>query len=256
MTNAYLFLGTPNCGRRAILADLIRDGLDGETTLYIAEPERNADAEKPLTDVPALTLRSWKFDADGAVDLGETHDAGDNAVFLTDGEDDPVDQIEAFALLAKRLGWHVARVITIADCAFASAVPASAEWFAACIHFSDTILLTNREGVSNKWLNEFKEPSVKACFPCTFELVKKNRVENPARVLADSPRRMTMIFDEQDPIDDLEFDEDNLPEEPFDLVSAPDPYLETTDSGARKIAIPRTGDLLDAYDRLRGNAND
>lgn len=254
MTNAYLFLGTPECGRRAILADLIANGLSGETTLYIAEPERNEAAEKPLAGVPALTLRSWKFDDSGLIDLGEPHDTGDNAVFLTDGEDDPVDQIEAFSALAKRLGWHVARVITIVDCAFANAVPASAEWFAACTHFSDTLLLTNRENVSNKWINEFKKPAVAACFPCTFELVKKNRVENPARVLDDSPRRMTMIFDEQDPIYDMEFDEENLPEEPFDLVSAPDPYLETTDSGSRKIVIPRIGELLDAYDRIRGNA--
>lgn len=252
MTNAYIFLGTPDCGRRAIIADLIRDGLDGETTIYIAESERDADAEKPLAGVPALTLRSWAFSEDGTIALGEPHDAGDNAVFLTDGRDDPVDQLEAFAPLAKRLGWHVARVITIVDCAFASAVPASAEWFAACIHFSDTALLTNREKVSNKWLNEFKAPFAKACFPCTFELVKKNRVENPARVLADNPRRMTMIFDEQDPIDDLEFDEDNLPEEPFDLVSAPDPYFETTDAGTRKIAVPFIGDLLDEAER--GNA--
>ena len=249
MTNLYIFLGTPNCGRRAILADLIRDGLDGETTVYIAEAERNAEAEKPLADVPATTLRSWKFNDDGnAVELGEAHDTGDNAVFLTDGEDDPVDQIEALAALAKRLGWHVARVVTIVDCKFAAAVPTSADWFAACIHFSDTVLLTNREGISNQWLNAFKTPYVKNCFPCTFEFVKKNRVENPARVLADNPRRMTMIFDEQDPIDDMEFDEDNLPEEPFDLVSAPDPYFETTESGARKIVVPFIGDLLDAYE--------
>lgn len=247
MTNLYIFLGSPDCGRRAVIADLIRDGLDGETTLYIAEPERNAEAEKPLEGVPGLVLRSWKFDDDDNIDLGEAHDAGDNAVFLTDGEDDPVDQLEALTSLAKRLGWHVARVVTIVDCAFASAVPESADWFAACVHFSDTVLLTNRENVSNKWVNDFKKPYTEKCFPCTFELVKKNRVENPARVLADNPRRMTMIFDEQDPIDDMEFDEENLPEEPFDLVSAPDPYFETTDSGARKIVVPFIGDLLDKY---------
>lgn len=256
MTDAYLFLGTPNCGRRAVLADLIGGALDGETTLYVAAPERDAEAEKPLAGVPGLTLRSWNFSDDGnAIDLGEPHDAGDHAVFLTDGADDPVDQTEAFAALAKRLGWRVARVVTIVDCAFASAVPASAEWFAACIHFSDTVLLTRRENVSAKWINEFKAPYAKACFPCTFELVKKNRTENPARVLDGAPRRMSMIFDEQDPIDDMEFDENNLPEEPFDLVSAPDPYFETTDSGARKIVIPFIGDLLDAYEKTRGNAS-
>lgn len=259
MTNAYLFLGTPNCGRRAILADLIRDGLAGETTVYVAEAERNADAEKIFADAPATEIRSWKFSDDGnEIDLGEPHDAGDNAVFLTDGADDPVDQIEAFAALAKRLGWHVARVVTIVDCAFASSVPESADWFAACIHFSDTVLLANRGNISNKWINEFKAPYTKQCFPCTFELVFKNgKTENPARVLADNPRRMTLIFDDRDPIDELEFDEENLPEEPFDLVSAPDPYFETTDSGARKIVVPFIGDLLDLFEKRRaenGNA--
>lgn len=255
MTNAYIFLGTPKCGRRAILADLIRDGLDGETTVYIAEAERDTGTEKVFENVPAMEIRSWKFSDDGNdIDLGAPHATGDNVIFLTDGADDPIDQIEAFAALAKRLGWHVARVITIVDCAFASAVPESAEWFEACIHFSDTILLTNRENISNKWISDFKAPYTKQFFPCTFEFVKKNRVENPARVLSDNPRRITMIFDERDPIDEMEFDEENLPEEPFDLVSAPDPYLETTDSGARKIVVPFIGDLLDLYEDRRNKS--
>lgn len=255
MTNLYIFLGTPDCGRRAVLADLIRDGLSGETTVYIAEPERNEDTEKALAGLPNTTLRSWAFSKNGnTIDLGEPHDAGDNAVFLTDGEDDPVDQIEALAALAKRLDWSVARVITIVDCQFASSVPESAEWLAACIHFSDVALLTNRADVSNAWIKAFIDGYKKDCFPCLFELVKKNRVDNPARVLDSTPRRMTMIFDEQDPIYDIEFDEENLPEEPFDLVAPPDPYLETTEAGDRKIVIPRTGELLEAFDRIRGNA--
>ena len=137
---------------------------------------------------------------------------------------------------------------------FASSVPESAEWLAACIHFSDVALLTNRADVSNAWVKAFIDGYKKDCFPCLFELVKKNRVDNPARVLDSTPRRMTMIFDEQDPIYDIEFDEENLPEEPFDLVAPPDPYLETTEAGDRKIVIPRTGELLEAFDRIRGNA--
>lgn len=260
MTEAYLFLGTPGCGRRAILAEMIRGALDGETTVYISENERDAEAEKALIGVPAVTLCSWKFaapDADGndacEIELAAPNDAGDNAVFLTDGADDPADQIEAFAALAARLGWHVARVVTIVDCAFAAAVPASADFFALCVHFSDAVLLTRREGIAGNFVEKFKAPFVKQCFPCTFEIVKKNRVENPYRTLAGAPRRISQIFDERDPIDDLEFDEENLPEEPFDLVSAPDPYLETSDSGARKIAVPFIGDLLAEYRSRGGN---
>ena len=249
-TNCYIFLGTPECGRRAVLADLIRDGLAGATTLYIAEPERNDEAEKPLADVPELAVKSWKFDDDGNVELSD--DGAENVVLLADGEDDFVCQIEAFSALAVRKGWHVARVVTIVDCVFASLVPESADLLKACIHFSDCVLLANRGNVNNAWVKAFQDGYKKDCFPCTFELVKKNRVDNPARVLVDEPRRLTMIFDEdRDPVYDMEFDAENLPDEPFDLVNAADPYFETTDSGARKIALPKIADLLDEYDRVK-----
>jgi hypothetical protein len=36
----------------------------------------------------------------------------------------------------------------------------------------------------------------------------------------------------------MEFDEDNLPDEPFDLVVKPDPYFERLPSGVRRLQIP------------------
>lgn len=250
MVNCYIFLGTPDCGRRAVLADLIRDGIAGTTTLYIAEPERDTNAESPLTNVPELTVKSWKFDDDLSIELDD--DDSENCVLLADGEDDFIDQVEAFSALVKRKGWHVARVVTIVDCAFASCVPASADLLKACIHFSDCVLLTNRANVNNAWVKAFQDGYKKDCFPCVFELVKKNRVENPARVLVDEPRRLTQIFDEdRDPIYDMEFDGEKLPDEPFDLVNAIDPYFETTDAGTRKIALPKIAELLEKYDAVR-----
>ena len=47
-----------------------------------------------------------------------------------------------------------------------------------------------------------------------------------------------MLFDDYDLIDDLEFDEENLPEEPFSLERKPDPYLEKLQNGNRKNPIP------------------
>ena len=43
-----------------------------------------------------------------------------------------------------------------------------------------------------------------------------------------------MLFDEYDPVDELDLDEDNLPDEPFSLERKPDPYLERLQNGLRK----------------------
>ncbi len=251
MSKVFIFLGTPECGRRKIISQLISEALSGTTTaLFIAELERNSEFEKIFEAIPSVEIFSWKFDERGNVEAAETN--AENVIFLSDGEDDPVDQIEAFSnLLKKKPSWELARIATIVDCALAENVPESADWFKACIHFSDVVLLANRENVSNLWLKNFQKTYEKECFPCLFVLVKKFRVENPALVLDETPRRMTMIFDEQDPIEDLEFDEKNLPEEPFDLVPEPDKYLETTDSGTRKIAIPKTNEILEKWDEFR-----
>ncbi|MCD8298872.1 MAG: hypothetical protein LUD39_03840 [Opitutae bacterium] len=256
MSKVYIFLGTAGCGRRRLIAQLIEEGFAATTTtLYIVEPERDAEAEKIFATISGLDVASWKFDDDsGNIVAAATN--SENVILLADGEDDPVDQMEAFAALVKRRPeWKVVRVATVVDCSLAAGVPESAEWFRACIHFSDVVLLANRDNAGNAWVKNFQDSYKKECFPCIFILVKKGKVDNPALVLDDTPRRLSMIFDDQDPIDDIEFDEENLPEEPFDLVSPPDPYFATTDAGDRKIVLPKTGDLLAAWDKIRPHNN-
>lgn len=253
--NVYLFIGTPNSGRREILADLLDYGLGEGTkvTVYLPANERDGNAENALQKNKNLDLRSWELvPAEGkndvpAIELGDNFATEENIAFMLDGTQEPIDQIEVFSILAKRLGWSVVRVVVIVDCQFAKAVPASADFYKALIHFADVVLLANRGDISQLWFEEFKKPYKDECFPCTFELVKKNRVANAAATLADSPRRMTFIFDDIDPIDDMEFDEDNLPTEPFDIVAKPDPYFERNEQGTRIIAVPSIIELRKNY---------
>jgi len=42
----------------------------------------------------------------------------------------------------------------------------------------------------------------------------------------------------------MEFDEDNLPDEPFDLVRQVDKYFARDELGRRNILVPEIGDLL------------
>jgi hypothetical protein len=49
---------------------------------------------------------------------------------------------------------------------------------------------------------------------------------------------MSLVFDELDPLDTLDLDEDDLPEEPFTLESKPDPYFERGLTGQRRLPVP------------------
>jgi hypothetical protein len=67
---------------------------------------------------------------------------------------------------------------------------------------------------------------------------------NPAEVIEGEPLRMSHIFDEIDAVDEMEFDEDNLPDEPFDLVRQPDKYFARDDYGRRLISVPDIAETL------------
>jgi hypothetical protein len=42
----------------------------------------------------------------------------------------------------------------------------------------------------------------------------------------------------------MEFDEDNLPDEPFDLVRQPDKYFARDELGRRILNVPEMGEIL------------
>ena len=65
-----------------------------------------------------------------------------------------------------------------------------------------------------------------------------------------APLRRTHIFDEIDAVDEMEFDEDNLPSEPFDLVRQPDKYFARDELGRRKILVPDITEVLRQEGRL------
>jgi hypothetical protein len=152
--------------------------------------------------------------------------------------------MEVLVALLAHLDWTVARVLTVVHCSLLEKHPELGEWFKACIHFSDVALLARRENVPNIWMKKFTDAHREACNPCLLELVKKGRVENAERVLIPEARRLSMVFDDTDPLDDMEFDEENLPDKPFDLVSKPDPYFERLPSGVRRMLMPDIREFL------------
>jgi hypothetical protein len=251
MSSTYILLGTVGSGRREILADLIANGLsstaieNGKSTRVYLPGEFDATARAAFAAASGAETLAWGI-ADGNLMLETPETAPETVFIVADGTQSPVDQMEVFAALLPGLGWTVARVLTVVHCALLEKHPALAEWFKACIHFSDVALLARRENVPNIWMKKFTDAHTDACNPCLLELVKKGHAANAIRVLVPEARRLSMIFDDTDPLDDMEFDEEHLPEEPFDLVSKPDPYFERLLSGIRRIQLPDIREFLSA----------
>ena len=224
----YLILGAAGSGRREIVADLIEGGLaEGDRAavmLFAAEAPDAFDAK-----LPALTRWTWTGESvEGTLPTDATH-----VFFLTDGRSNPIDQLEVSLPWLQAQGAELGRVLCVVNCQLAEKNPGLLAWYEACVHFSDVVLLTRREGVANKWLSDFRAHFDDQFYPCLFELVKGGRVKNPALVLDPLARRMSHAFDaEQDWVfTDAEGEE-------IEATPAVDPYFVRDAAQRRQKKIP------------------
>ena len=241
----YFVLGTPGSGRRGVILDLLLNGRDpGErSTVLVAESEPPSPQDAGLAAVPRTGVQRWAW---GGPDFPDFRLPPCDTVFLVaDSLGDTVDQIEALKRWLAARGLQLARVLLVVDCQLASTQPDLRPWFDACVHFSDVVLLTRREGVPNKWLSEFRRRFEDECYPCHLILLKKGGIENPALVLDPSPRRVSQYFEPDETIeieglvtdDEEPEDDDKLPE---------DPYIARRRGGRRVKEIPSPRDFLPA----------
>jgi hypothetical protein len=224
----YVFLGSTGSGRRDVAADLIEFGLepDEKAVILVAETEEpNGEATAHTT--PVL---KWKRGEEG---IEATVPPEISQVFmLVNGRENPVDQLEAIKEWIDSGAVRLGRILTVINSALYADTPGLGDWYDACIHFSDVVLLNNRTGVSEKWISSFKKRLQEQFMPCLIELVKKGKVPNPALVLYPEGRRLSLAFEE---VDEMYVFEDDDEEE--DEISA-DPYFERSPSGQRVKVIP------------------
>ena len=243
-TNLYIILGIPKSGRREVIYDLIEGGLQEDETklVYIEKGEDASTFDEQIASLSNCKVLEWTFAE--SLQAPSPAPEADTVFFMTAGYIDPIDQIEQIRQWQKDHTLELARVLTVIHCQHAHAQPELKEWFRACVHFSDCVLFNRREGIPDKWIREFSKYYQDQHFPCLFKNVKKSKVANPPEILHPEPRRVSQLFDDVDAIDALEIDEDDLPEETFELKPPTDPYLERYDSGQRKKKIPDICSIL------------
>ena len=224
------------------MADLIEDGL-GEAdrpAVLVSSTEWPDPADARLRDPGRWTLLP-ETQAEAELPPGATH-----VFFLLDGRLNPVDQIEALRSWLSDRVLEVARVLCVVNCQLLEKHPKLFAWYEACIHFSDVVLLNQRDGVPNKWIGDFKGKFEHKFYPCLWEFVREGRVRNPALVLAPVARRMSHVFDEQEWIAEDDEDDEDLQEEgeEVEMKAEEDPYFERRNGGRRVHEIPHIADFL------------
>ena len=243
----YFVLGTPGSGRRAIVRDLVENGLapEDKAVVLLAESEGPAPADARLAALPQVEVRRWSGPASPlpAQDLP----AGATIFFLADAHASPIDQLEALKPWLVEQGATLARIFCVVDCRLAEQQPVLRQWFDAGIHFADVVFLTRREGLANKWLSDFIAHFTAQHFPCHFVQVKtKGNLAEPLVLLDPTARRMTQYFDEAEPVDpDLVIETDDEDDEAEDGDVIPEePYFVRQRSGRREKELPDLNQFL------------
>jgi hypothetical protein len=246
MNPVYFIIGTPGSGRRAIVRDLIENGLglDDKALVLLAESEEAAPADTALAARTNTEVRRWQW-AEPALPSIELPDNA-TVFFLADSRANQIDQLEALKPWLGEHGVELARIFCVVDCQLAEKNPVLRQWFDACIHFADVVFLTRREGLANKWLSDFIKHFKDQRFPCHFVQVKtKGDLPTPLVWLDPTARRVSQYFDEGETyeIEGLETDDEEDDEEDTGLLP-PEPYFVRQASGRRDKELPDVREFL------------
>lgn len=243
--SVYFVLGTPGSGRRALVRDLIENGLAAEdrALVLLAEGEAADPADVRLARLPNAEVRRWTWlePALPTVDLPP----GATVFFMADSWASPIDQLEALKPWLAEHGAALARIFCVVDCSLAEKQPVLRQWFDACIHFADVVFLTHREGLANKWLSDFIKHYTNERFPCHFVQVKaKGDLATPLVWLDPTARRVSQYFDEGETyeIEGLETDDEEDKEDTGLLPS--EAYFARLGNGRREKTVPVLRDYL------------
>lgn len=242
----YVVLGTPGAGRRAVVRDLVENGLEpaARARVLLAEGEAADPADELLGGLGHVEVRRWRWAGPG-FPVGAARGV-DCLFLLADPRVSVVDQLEALKPWLAEEGAELGRVLTVVDCGLAEKTAALLPWFDACIHFSDVVFLARREGVANKWLSDFTARYRDQFYPCHFLPLKKKDLENPALVLDPTPRRVSQYFEEEVVLPDVEIETDDDEDEEDEDAPVEDPYLERMRGGRRVKEVPDLRDHLAA----------
>lgn len=246
---AYFILGTPTSGRCGICADVIYKALNDDDFcgVFVSQNETPTAFDESISSAQNAGLVYYSDADDARTKIAELDKSRFTHVFyIADSAKNIADEVEQFKKTVDCGDIRLARIWSVLDCAsFARCPNEFAPYADALAHFADCFLLSRRSNVSNREIENIRARYERQCYPMSVELVDKNfEVARPIELLIEEARRISMLFDDIDPIDELDIDGDNIPDEPFDLQRKPDPYLQRAANGMRLKPVPDVSEIV------------
>lgn len=239
---SYLFLGWGESDRPALVAHLLRFGLDVATqpSIVLVDPQHEDSTRAALAqihlEVPIATF--------AANELGSVEVPPDATVFwIAAGDADPRDLLEALRAWLEARGDELGRIFTVINCALQIGNPSSHGFYDLCIHFSDVLLLGNRDSLSKKEIQTYRDQLKKSAIPSRTEFLKSDgKVAHAHELLFPEARRLSLYFDppeENLPGSEIHIDgiEDGDEAENDGRDPQNDPYLARTSDGQRQKVV-------------------
>lgn len=194
----YVILGSSPKTLAEFTAYLVRQGLEEpEKVVIAATPAQRQELATHLGDHPPPP-ESVELSPDGPLPMIADDDA--TVLFLPGNLRDPRPFLEQLRDWMEGNGRALGRIFTVVDCAALSEEAGLHEFYDLCLHFSDVLLLANRETVSKKWIQQYQERIRKKAVPTLVTLLKKDgRVDDVVALLFPEARRLTQFFDPDEP---------------------------------------------------------
>lgn len=233
-----LLLSGPHPGRWKMVREIVHHTLPKEEglNLYVSEGEESTARE--LFDPDRFRIAEWYLE-DQTIAFSE--DLAENrANLLLYGLPKFADElIEGLVNGFRQSAFEMGRIATHVHCGWCATLDDARNWYEAAIHFSDLVLLDNRDEVEDPWVRDYQEKFRKQRYPCLFDLVRKGLPKHPTWLFDSQPRRLSLVFDPDDlsgfAANDYEFDEEEDLEDEEEAVG--DPYLRRNVAGERERSV-------------------
>ncbi len=246
--NTYIFIGSPENSRASVAAECVKNSLPESAKVLVLAHKTDTFDESLFAGTNAEVFR-YETHEDVRGFLLENQNA-DCALIIANPLCNLADELEFYKDLNDIKTVRVVRIFGFVNCKLYTENPKLCEnYFDAVSHFSDCVLLDKTFEAKNTEVEKLKKRYKKMCLPHeVFTLNKNGLCKMPDVLLIDEARRLTFAFDDYDPIDEIELDEDTLPDEPFDIQCKQDEYFKRLDNNLRAKPIDDIFDIIEKAD--------
>lgn len=248
-----LLLSGPNPNRWKMVREIVHHTLPKEEGLTVIVSAEEEAAAREFLDPGRFRVAEWSL-LNGTIEFSEDL-SPTRAHLLLYGRPEFADNlIEALVDGYRNSLFEMGRIATHVHSGWCSSDETARAWYEASIHFSDLVLLDNREEVEDPWVRNYQEKFRKQRYPCLFDLVRKGLPKHPDWLFESQPRRLSLVFDPDDlsgfANNDYDFDDEE--EDPDDEEEpAGDPYLRRNVAGERERSVKPLPFALDETNQTK-----